>query len=64
MKHTHVVQVHSLENGEPNFSNVIRAFEYDTMESAYNLIRYWNRSAVFTIAVYVGCSDDEIGEMV
>ena len=63
-KFFHIVQVHPVENGEPNLYKVKAEFEYDTKEEAEIFVTNWNNAAGLTKAVYVGCVNDETGELV
>ena len=75
-KYFHIVQVHPIENGLPNLHKVKMEKEFDTKADA----EYWietfnwgNKSLRETYgpdyvperkAVYVGCVNDETGELV
>ena len=65
-KFFHIVQVHPVENGEPNLYKVVLEREFETQEEANNFVVWYNKqlhSAAFN-AVYVGCVNDETGELV
>lgn len=63
-KFFHIVQVHPVENGEPNLYKVLEEFEYTTKEDAEAIIWHWNETWTDRKAVYVGCVNDETGELV
>jgi hypothetical protein len=63
----HIVQVHPVENGEPNLHKVEDEKEFDTLEEAQGCIKlfekqYANMSHLFN-AVYRGCVNVETGEL-
>ena len=64
MPYTHVVQVHPMENGEPNLHKVEKEFEYNDLESAEICIQHWNETATHTKAVYTGCVNNASGEWI
>jgi hypothetical protein len=63
-KHFHIVQVHPVENGEPNLHKVVKEMEYSDIESAHAVVQHYNETATLTRAVYVGCVNDATGELV
>jgi len=62
-KFVHIVQVHPVELGEPNLHKVNTEFEFATQEAAEDAIQLWNDSVTNTRAVYLGCVNDETGEL-
>jgi len=62
-KFVHIVQVHPVELGEPNLHKVKTEFEFATQEAAEDAIQLWNDSVTNTRAVYLGCVNDETGEL-
>ena len=63
-KFVHIVQVHPVENGEPNLSKVKQEKEYDTKYGALAAVMDYNLIYKKTCAVYVGCVNTETGELV
>ena len=63
-KFVHIVQVHPVENGEPNLSKVKQEKEYDTKYGALAAVMDYNLIYKKTRAVYRGCVNDETGELV
>jgi hypothetical protein len=69
-KYFHIVQVHPVEKGEPNTYKVVLEKEFESMHHADEFIRVFNsnhmpdRHGNETIAVYLGCVNDETGELV
>ena len=67
-KYSHIVQVHPVENGKINLTNVTFAAKYSTKEEATAYIEWFeNKRATtksFFKAVYRGCVNDETGELV
>jgi len=67
-KFVHIVQVHPVENGEPNTYKVKLEKEFGTREEADKYINEFNIVAdingVEKRAVYLGCVNDETGELV
>jgi hypothetical protein len=65
--HKHIVQVHPVENGEPNLHKVLKEIEYDTKEVAEGFIKWYNAEALELEkdykAVYLGRVNDETGEL-
>ena len=66
----HIVQVHPLENGEPNLYKVKAEREFDTEQEAKNFTFAYNNPVycadyeqVFSKAVYRGRVNDETGEL-
>jgi hypothetical protein len=60
----HIVQVHPVENGLPNLHKVIQEKEYDTKYGALGAVMDYNLIYKKTQAVYLGCVNDETGELV
>lgn len=69
-KFVHIVRVHPVENGEPNTYKVRGEREFDTKQAADKFIQAYNskvnfeRRASALVAVYLGCVNDETGELV
>lgn len=64
-KFVHIVQVHPVEQGEPNTYKVVREEEFAEKNEALRWIRDYNLARVDeTQAVYRGCVNDETGELV
>jgi hypothetical protein len=73
-KFVHIVQVHPVENGEPNLHKVKEEFEFETEEKAKEFIAEFNEFQRHWInevrkpepvkAVYLGCVNDATGELV
>ena len=73
-KFFHIVQVHPVENDEPNLYKVEFEKEYDTKEAAENYVKTFNLGVELSLsdcsvdskvkAVYVGCVNDETGELI
>lgn len=64
-KYFHIVQVHPVENGEPNLHKVKMEKEFDTKEYANDFIEGFNKMAKPEFkAVYRGCVNDATGELV
>ena len=67
-KFFHIVQVHPVENGEPNLYKVKKEFEFDEKWKADQRIALLNNDFealnINMKAVYVGCVNDETGELV
>ena len=66
-KFFHIVQIHPVENGEPNLYKVEFEREFETKVGADMFIRAYNGSCPEQgedIAVYVGMVNDETGELV
>ena len=64
---THIVQVHPVENGLPNLHKVIREQEFATKRMADVYIESYNeapQTGIPRVAVYLGCVNDETGELV
>ena len=61
----HIVQVHPVENGEPNLYKVKFEKEFDTVYQAEFWIEEFNKAAGDNPvkAVYCGCVNDETGEL-
>ena len=72
-KLVHIVQVHPVENGEPNLHKVLSEQEFDTKQESeawvneYNTeyagVRFGNKNP-YRSAIYYGCVNDETGELV
>ncbi len=64
----HIVQVHPVENGKINLTDVTFAAKYSTKEEASAYIEWFdNKRATtksFFKAVYLGCVNDETGELI
>ena len=64
-RYVHIVQVHPVENGEPNTYKVLMEREFDNKWKADNWITSFNEFAGHAEkAVYLGCVNDETGELV
>lgn len=63
-KYFHIVQVHPVENGEPNLHKVLMEKEFDAKEDAMEAIEFHNSIHTTEKAVYLGCVNDETGELV
>lgn len=63
-KYVHIVQVHPVENGEPNLYKVKQEKEFWYKERAEEWIERYNAKSNQYRAVYLGCVDDETGELV
>ena len=69
-KFVHIVYVHPVENGKPNFSKVVSEAEFATYDEAYTFQNkhndelFYNRHGDRTFAFYHGCVNDETGELV
>ena len=67
--YTHIVQVHPVENGEPNLHKVVAENEFDNQADAdwwievYNLNPKQDRHGGPTKAVYLGRVNDRAGEL-
>jgi hypothetical protein len=62
-KYSHIVQVHPVENGEPNLYKVISEREFDAKELADIHINMYNNIMTSTQAVYRGCVNNVTGEL-
>ena len=67
-QYKHIVQVHPVENGEPNLYKVRDEKEFDTKEEADAYIASYNAGSdyeklVIGQAVYLGRVNDETGEL-
>ena len=68
-RYQHIVQVHPVEQGEPNLSKVVAENEFDTKADAdqwievYNLNPKQDRHGYPTRAVYCGRVNTETGEL-
>jgi len=60
----HIVQVHPVYAGILQTHKVKTEFEFATQEAAEDCVEAWNDSATDTQAVYLGCVNDETGELV
>ncbi len=63
-KYFHIVQVHPVENGEPNLHKVKMEKEFETKYEATVWMMDYNLIYKKTQAVYLGCVNDETGELV
>jgi hypothetical protein len=63
-KFVHIVQVHPVEQGLPNLHKVKFEQEFDTWEEAVHWVNLFNYPATELQAVYLGCVNDETGELV
>lgn len=64
-KFYHIVQVHPVENGEPNLYKVEFEKEFEYKDDADLYIETWNHWNEHDLkAVYRGCVNDETGELV
>jgi hypothetical protein len=67
-KFVHIVQVHPVENGEPNLHKVREEKEFESHFNALNWVEIRNGRAEqkgeALKAVYYGCVNDETGELV
>jgi hypothetical protein len=66
-KFVHIVYVHPVENGEPNLHKVIREQEFETKRMADLYVESYNegtQEGILRRAVYLGCVNDETGELV
>jgi hypothetical protein len=64
-KFVHIVYVHPVEQGLPNLHKVKREEEFADFHQAMRFIRDYNLARVDeTQAVYLGCVNDETGELV
>lgn len=62
-KYVHIVQVHPVENGEPNLYKVKQEKEYDTKYGALAAVMDYNLIYKKTRAVYHGRVNDATGEL-
>ena len=64
----HIVQVHPVENGEPNLHKVLGERKYEKKEWAESFAEWLNLTYKNhneqKRAVYLGCVNDETGELV
>lgn len=60
----HIVQVHPVENGEPNLAKVKQEKEYPNKWYADRFIESFNAGSIKMKAVYRGCVDCATGELV
>jgi len=67
-KYFHIVQVHPVENGKINLTDVTFAAKYSTKEEASAYIEWFDNKRAptksFFKAVYRGYVNDETGELV
>lgn len=67
-KFFHIVQVHPVELGEPNLHKVKKEFEFDEKWKAEQCVEWLNQDYEAhnpdLKAVYLGCVNDETGELV
>jgi hypothetical protein len=69
-KFVHIVQVHPVELGKPNLHKVVQEQEFDTVRQAEAWIDKFNtpnyrvdKGYPAYQAVYLGCVNDETGEL-
>lgn len=62
-RYVHIVQVHPVENGEPNLHKVRQEKEYDTKNGALAAAMDYNLIYKKTRAVYYGRVNHETGEL-
>lgn len=63
-KYVHIVQVHPVENGEPNLYKVKAEYEFPTLDRANDYIIQYNRFTEGDVkAVYYGRVNDVTGEL-
>jgi hypothetical protein len=63
-KYFHIVQVHPVENGEPNLHKVKHEKEFDTQRVAELYVESYNEGSQGGFkAVYHGRVNDETGEL-
>jgi hypothetical protein len=62
-KYVHIVQVHPVENGEPNLYKVKHEIEFPTKDWAMEYILNFNTPGAPLEAVYVGRVNHETGEL-
>ncbi len=63
-KFVHIVQVHPVYEGIVQTHKVKFEKEFETKREAEDAVRVWNDSLMNTKAVYLGCVNDENGELV
>ena len=64
-KYVHIVQIHPVENGEPNLYKVKAEREFLTLDRANDYIIEYNRISEGEVkAVYLGRVNDATGELV
>jgi hypothetical protein len=65
-KFVHIVQIHPVENGEPNLYKVKLESEWDSKSEADTYVASFNAPGGTGCykAVYYGCVNDETGELV
>ena len=64
-KYVYIVQVHPVENGEPNLYKVKDEFEFVGKQIALDYVEWLNATLKDEFrAVYYGCVNDETGELV
>jgi hypothetical protein len=69
-KYFHIVQVHPVENGEPNLHKVNLKRKFDSKEAAQSWVNLFNATEVKyddgtkDRAIYYGCVNDKTGELV
>jgi len=67
-RYFHIVQVHPVENGEPNLHKVTEEKEFESHFNAVNWVEIRNLRAEqkgeALKAVYLGCVNDTTGELV
>lgn len=64
-QYKHIVQLHPVENGEPNLSKILLEKEFDTKWDAMRCVGYFNgylgKDPESDVAVYHGCVNLESG---
>ena len=63
-KYFHIVQVHPVYDGILQTHKVLKEFEFETKEEAEDAVEVWNEVMTENQAVYLGCVNDETGELV
>lgn len=67
IKYVHIVQVHPVENGEPNLYKVKAEYEFTILEDALGFVKEHNELAqtygYAKEAVYLGRVNDATGEL-
>lgn len=62
-KYVHIVQVHPVENGEPNLYKVLEEVKFVTKEDADYYIQWYDINDYELKAVYLGRVNDTTGEL-
>jgi hypothetical protein len=63
-KLVHIVYVHPVYDGILQTHKVVKEMEYSEYEFAEATVNHYNETATQTRAVYLGCVNDETGELV